>query len=247
MVVKKNHPRKREGGSGAAASFLHSQYLGKQSNDGQPNRPSEPESHSLFSALSGLKMGTSSFLPNIPAVIYRHTKGQFLGSASIPEECVEAFMQKSEGELIVPASGSPPEGSVLSRFLAKVAVEAMADRLIKMPTMLKQWIDDPQIDTIRNHARKGEPTNWPVHVRRIYDADARVVCGQSKPEQTVHEFDILQTEQLEYYFVLALFGVEMAINVGGPVIDGYLKWLQEHDGVSPLYYGKNDPNKIVSP
>jgi hypothetical protein len=84
-------------------------------------------------------------------------------------------------------------------------------------------------------------------VRRIYDADARVVCGQSKPEQTVHEFDILQTEQLEYYFVLALFGVEMAINVGGPVIDGYLKWLQEHDGVSPLYYGKNDPNKIVSP
>jgi hypothetical protein len=60
MVVKKNHPRKREGGSGAAASFLLSQYLGEQSNDGQPNRPSEPESHSLFSALSGLKMGTSS-------------------------------------------------------------------------------------------------------------------------------------------------------------------------------------------
>ena len=187
------------------------------------------------------------FRPNIPAVVYRHTKGQFLGSACIPEECVEAFMQKSEGELIFPASGSPPEGSVLSRFLAKVAVEAMADRLLKMPAMLKQWIDDPQIDIIRNHARKGEPTDWPVHVRRIYDADARVVYGQSKPEQTVHEFDILQTEQLEYYFVLALFGVEMAINVGGPVIDGYLKWLQEHDGVSPLYYGKNDPNKTVSP
>jgi hypothetical protein len=44
MVEKKNHPRKREGGSGAAASFLLSQYLGEQRNDGQPNRPSEPES-----------------------------------------------------------------------------------------------------------------------------------------------------------------------------------------------------------
>ena len=60
MLVKKNHPRKREGGSGAAASFLLSQYLGEQRNDGQPNRPSEPESHSLFSVLSGLQMGTSS-------------------------------------------------------------------------------------------------------------------------------------------------------------------------------------------
>jgi hypothetical protein len=60
VVVKKNHPRKREGESGAAASFLLSQYLRVQKNDGQLNRPSEPESHSLFSVVGGLKMGTSS-------------------------------------------------------------------------------------------------------------------------------------------------------------------------------------------
>jgi hypothetical protein len=60
VVVKKNHPRKREGGSGAAASFLLSQYLRAQKNDGQLNRPSESESHSLFSVVGGLKMGTSS-------------------------------------------------------------------------------------------------------------------------------------------------------------------------------------------
>jgi hypothetical protein len=46
--------------NGAAASFLLSKYPGKQRTDGQPNRPSAPESHSLFSAASGLKMGTSS-------------------------------------------------------------------------------------------------------------------------------------------------------------------------------------------
>jgi hypothetical protein len=34
-----------------------------QKNDGQLNRPSEPESHSLFSVFSGLKMGTSSDIP----------------------------------------------------------------------------------------------------------------------------------------------------------------------------------------
>ena len=59
VVVKKKHPRKREGESGATAAFLLSKHLGKQSNDGQPNRPSAPESHRLFSPVSGLKMGTS--------------------------------------------------------------------------------------------------------------------------------------------------------------------------------------------
>ena len=68
VVVKKNHPRKREGESGAAASFLLSKYLRDQRTDGQPNRPADPESHSLFSALSGLKMGTSSILPEIFAI-----------------------------------------------------------------------------------------------------------------------------------------------------------------------------------
>jgi hypothetical protein len=41
-------------------SFLLSKYLGEQSNDSQPNRSLAPESYSLFSPLSGLKMGTSS-------------------------------------------------------------------------------------------------------------------------------------------------------------------------------------------
>src|SRR5271169_156674 len=59
LVVEKNHPRKREGGSGAAAALLLSKYLGEQRRNGQPNRPSPPESHSLFSTASGLQMGTS--------------------------------------------------------------------------------------------------------------------------------------------------------------------------------------------
>jgi hypothetical protein len=42
-----------------------------QKNDGQLNRPSEPESHSLFSVFSGLKMGTSSD-GNNPKRIYIH-------------------------------------------------------------------------------------------------------------------------------------------------------------------------------
>lgn len=189
---------------------------------------------------------TGAVLPNIPAQVCRHTKGQFIGSITIPEEFVSTFMQKQEGKLILPAGGSPPQGQILSRFLAKVAMEAMAQRLMESPAMLEQLATDSQADAIRNHARRGEIKAWPVHVRRIYDADAREINGQPQLQQTVHEFDFLQTEQLELYFILALFGIEMTINVGGPIIEGYVEWLQKHDGVSPLYYGKNDPDRTIS-
>jgi hypothetical protein len=184
---------------------------------------------------------------NIPAIFYPCTKGGVVGTLSMPEECVSVLMQSDGGELALPDGGPPPEGSVLSRFLAKVAVEAMARNLLKTPTILEQWISDLQVDPIRNHARRGENVDWPVHVRRIYDPDARAVFGKPQLQQTVHEFDFLQTERLEFYFVLALFGVEMTINVAGPIIDGYLEWLQKHNDASPLYYGKNDPNKTISP
>jgi hypothetical protein len=37
------------------------------------------------------------------------------------------------------------------------------------------------------------------------------------------------------YFVIAILGVEYAINVGGPDIDGYGLWLRQNEGRSPLY------------
>jgi hypothetical protein len=57
--------------------------------------------------------------------------------------------------------------------------------------------------------------------------------------QVVHEFDVLATEWGEWFLVVAIFGTEFAINYGGPEIDGYLRWLEEHDNASPLYSGKN--------
>jgi len=41
--------------------------------------------------------------------------------------------------------------------------------------------------------------------------------------------------------VIAIFGLELTINMGGPEIGGYSKWLDEHVNISPLYFGKNAP------
>jgi len=64
--------------------------------------------------------------------------------------------------------------------------------------------------------------------------------------ETIHEFDFLYTIELELYFVIAFWGIEYCINLGGQEIDGYLNWLKTHDNVSPLYAdGKNADIKYV--
>lgn len=38
--------------------------------------------------------------------------------------------------------------------------------------------------------------------------------------------------------MIILWGIEFAINMGGPELQGYEVWLREHNNVSPLYSGK---------
>jgi hypothetical protein len=58
----------------------------------------------------------------------------------------------------------------------------------------------------------------------------------------MNEWDILVTggiDDSEFYFVLAVFGMEYAINLGGNSIDGYKAWLVKNNDISPLYLDKN--------
>ncbi|MDF2544942.1 MAG: hypothetical protein K0S47_4660 [Herbinix sp.] len=140
---------------------------------------------------------------------------------------------------------------VVSRFLAKIALESLAMRLESIENSLDEIIDDKQFDPIRDHARLGTIKDWSCSIRRIYNIERQwkdVVGGVS---QMIHESDFLLTNydeasavacnevQSEMYFVIALWGMEFAINMGGPYIEGYEKWLKEHGNVSPLHYGKN--------
>ena len=57
---------------------------------------------------------------------------------------------------------------------------------------------------------------------------------------------VLFTELGEVYFVIAMHGIEYAINLGGPFIDRYEFWLEKNKHESPLYISnaiKNDDYK----
>jgi hypothetical protein len=169
----------------------------------------------------------------------RFPSGPIVASVDTNEEALGILEQSSGGHLIFPSPPGTPSGAVVSRFLAKIAVEAMAFRLLQQPEGLAYLADERQLDLIRDHARRGYTPNWPYHARPIYKRDQKWVDSFGSETQILHEFDVLATEWGEWFLVVAVFGIEFAINYGGPEIDGYLKWMKLNDYVSPLYSGKN--------
>lgn len=177
-------------------------------------------------------------MPRFPIKLFRDPSGRSAGVLSADDPAAVNHLLRSErGTLIIPISDAPPEGLVVSRMLSKIAVEALAERLMRTPGGVAYLVDEKQFDPVRYHAREGRPQTWPHHARRIYAADRLFVDEKNETVQTVYEYDFLYTPARELYFVIALFGLELTINVGGPEIDGYLKWLKDHGDVSPLYSG----------
>lgn len=123
----------------------------------------------------------------------------------------------------------------MSRFLAKIAVEAMVQRLLEKPEFIKEFMNDEQLYPIRKWARYGSGSKlWPFHERRIYERD-KLYGEDGGGHQVLHEYDFLFTPQDELYFCVAFFGKEFTINMGGDEIEGYLTWLADNDEKSPLY------------
>ena len=87
--------------------------------------------------------------------------------------------------------------------------------------------------------RMGKPNQpWPYSARSIYPPDFMFNDGVEQ-YQVPHEFDLLATPTSEFYVVVAIFGEEYVLNLGGPEIDGYEQWLKSNNYASPLYHGKN--------
>lgn len=160
--------------------------------------------------------------PDIPIIAKRDFKtGSML--IDVPTEHFDRAARMERSTIFLPMAGSRPSDLAISRFMAKVALEAMAWKINQHPEGLDYFCDEQQLNPIRDHARRGTRASWPVHTRRIYSANSK----NSDGGQTINEFDFLVTELNEWFFVLALFGLELAINLGGPDIEGYVRWLKK--------------------
>lgn len=195
----------------------------------------------------------------IPGVLYRPVNPDYMPLLSLdadPDTIFRTFdnavQERGGAMLLFPSNNPMPRENLMSRFLAKCAIEALAQRFTVVPEGQDYLTDEPQFDRLRNHARRGDPSEWPFHQRVIYDANREVLDENGQSVQTIYEYDVFPLTpdcdtngamRSEVYFILAIFGVEFAINIGGPSIDSYIAWLDAVGGTSPLYLGRNSQTR----
>ena len=177
--------------------------------------------------------------------LYRNldSSGISVGAAHEKDEAVwvESLLKRSEaGSFLIPTPDAPSE-SLMSRFLAKLALECLARRLADVDGGISEIASKPELDPIRNYARRGYPKNWPFHCRRLYPADFAFAETGRSPYEVLHEWTLLYEDDQLLYLVVAIFGVEYAINLGEPEIATYAVWLKDNHHSSPLY-----PNGLLS-
>jgi hypothetical protein len=147
---------------------------------------------------------------------------------------IQNILNSTRGTIIIPIE-TEPNRLQFSRFLGKVAIEVLAERLCHLPGGLDEIVDKTELDPLRYYARRGNSNVWPFHMRRIYPEDCHFFAEDVGYYELLHEYTLLYTDNFELFLVLALFGVEYTINMGEPHISGYLDWLQKNGGRSPLY------------
>lgn len=131
-----------------------------------------------------------------------------------------------------------PSYRTMGRFLAKVGLEVLALRTLGVPGWNEELVEHQTLNELRRFVRYNEGGDWPFNYRTLYPVNAIFEDGTTH-FQLLHEFDLLMTRSSEIYLVISLFGVEMTINLGGREIDGYMQWLMDNGGASPLYVDRS--------
>lgn len=129
-----------------------------------------------------------------------------------------------------------PPKKLMSRLLAKMALELLSLRFLHDPQLIDKLIEDDHWERIRRWARHGDNfDDWPYANRIVFpeetlmrhpDTDAWVQAGYS--------LDLFVTKRRETYLAFIIYGHEFVINTGGPSVKGYEEWLEQKRGISPL-------------
>lgn len=153
---------------------------------------------------------------------------------------VRALLQANKGTLVLPVTRPQHVDNYdMSRFLGKIAIEALANTLLGVPGALAEVVDKEELDPLRHYVRHGSTTTvWTFHGRRIYPEGSVFEDPPYASYEVLHEymhFYPSYPQLTELYFVLAIFGMEYAINMDAPDTSSYIEWLRRNAERSPLY------------
>ncbi len=177
-------------------------------------------------------------ITNKEAIIERKIENDKVSNVvTLDPESFELIKNGTINKIILPFDKTPPENNQnVSRLLAKIAFEMFAVKAVNNKEYLNYLINENQFDPVRNYVRRNlKNENWNYNVRKIYEENEKFYFPDGKSMDMVFECDFLNTNQSEWYFIIAYKGFEFVINLEGESIDGYKNWLNENNNISPLY------------
>lgn len=159
----------------------------------------------------------------------------------------------SHNKIYVPFISEPPKNDLLiSKFIGKIAIEALAKRVSSIEGWQNDFIENESLDQLRDFVRygKGYPI-WPYHLRRI-DSENQIKYDKklNKFLEKLNEYDFLIPDNSSIegdihkidnlYFVMAIMGIEYTINLTSAGLNRYITWLSDNQNKSILQMEKSE-------
>lgn len=174
-------------------------------------------------------------------------------SLSFDDDELYDLIKKGEVKTIMASYIPEPvyPNTIMSRFLAKCAYEYFLYNMGKDKyDLCVQELLGSEFDILKNlreYTRYGKGKYWQYNQRRIYSEGSCFFNNNSGIYyELLHEMKLFSKEhkcypngyvEAEIYFVMCIGGIEYAICISDPNISEYQKWLEEHNGISPLTDG----------
>lgn len=140
--------------------------------------------------------------------------------------------------MLVPIVESPQlNDKIMSRFLAKVAIEILASRFQDIDDWNSEIVDNKELDCLRNYARFGNNSKfWEYHQRRIYEETDRFFETRysNEPYEILHEIELKYLCDNSLFLIVVIMGIEYVLNYTNPEITDYIKWLDENNHIVPF-------------
>lgn len=158
-------------------------------------------------------------------------------SITIPDNAKDFFSSPIR-KIIIPILDAPEDSNlIVSKFLAKLANEALIHRALGDKKLVKELWNHSGVDRLKQYARYGQNVSfWPYHQRRIYSEGTvfRDTRLEEDKFEILHEFTFLYPDESSLYLVVCIMGIEYAINMNAPETNIYSNWLIANDNKSPL-------------
>lgn len=129
-----------------------------------------------------------------------------------------------------------PPKKLMSRLLAKMALEMLSMRMLSNPSSISMLIENTHWDRIRRWARFGDNFDeWPYSQRTVMPEETMMRHPATGAwVQAGYSIDLFVTKRRETFMAFMLYGHEFVINSGGPSMKGFYEWLEQHQSISPL-------------